>query len=48
MEGPAFVRTQPLAPLPPPLTDAGAIGWLRKNLFSGAAQHRADASSARC
>ena len=35
MEGPAFVRTAPLAPLPPPLTEAGAIGWLRKNLFSG-------------
>ena len=36
MEGPAFVRTRPLAPLPPPITEAGAIGWLRKNLFSGA------------
>ena len=35
MEGPAFVRATPLAPLPPPLTEAGAIGWLRKNLFSG-------------
>jgi general L-amino acid transport system permease protein len=35
MEGPAFVRAKPLAPLPPPLTEAGAIGWLRKNLFSG-------------
>jgi general L-amino acid transport system permease protein len=34
MEGPAFVRTKPLAPLPPPLAEAGAIGWLRKNLFS--------------
>ena len=31
MEG----RAKPLAPLPPPLTEAGAIGWLRKNLFSG-------------
>ena len=35
MEGPAFVRPKPLAPLPPPLTEAGAIGWMRKNLFSG-------------
>ena len=35
LEGPAFVRAKPLAPLPPPLTEAGAIGWLRKNLFSG-------------
>jgi len=35
MEGPAFVRTKPLAPLPPPLTEAGVVGWLRKNLFSG-------------
>ncbi len=34
MEGPAFVRGQPLAPLPPPLAEAGAIGWMRKNLFS--------------
>ncbi len=23
-----------MAPLPPPLTEAGAIGWMRKNLFS--------------
>ncbi len=36
MEGPAFVRTAPLKPLPPPLSEAGAIGWLRKNLFSSA------------
>jgi len=34
MAGPAFVRTKPVAPLPPPLTEAGAIGWMRKNLFS--------------
>jgi len=34
MSGPAFVRTAPLAPLPPPLTEAGPIGWMRKNLFS--------------
>ena len=36
MEGPAFVRTEPLAPLPPPIAAAGAIGWLRQNLFSSA------------
>jgi len=34
MAGPAFVRTKPVAPLPPPLTEAGTIGWMRKNLFS--------------
>jgi general L-amino acid transport system permease protein len=34
MAGPAFVRTKPVAALPPPLTEAGAIGWMRKNLFS--------------
>jgi len=34
MQGPAFVRRQPLAPLPPPTKDTGAIGWLRHNLFS--------------
>ena len=38
MEGPAFVRTRPLDPLPPPVADAGAIGWLRQNLFP-ASQH---------
>ena len=31
-------------PLPPPLSEAGAIGWLRQNLFSGAAQHRCSPS----
>ena len=36
MEGPAFVRLTPLAPLPPPLAASGAIGWLRRNLFSSA------------
>jgi general L-amino acid transport system permease protein len=36
MEGPAFVRGQPLAPLPPPVAVSGAIGWLRQNLFSSA------------
>jgi general L-amino acid transport system permease protein len=35
MEGPPFVRNEPLLPLPPPLAEAGAIGWARKNLFSG-------------
>jgi len=36
MEGPAFVRISPLAPLPPPIAASGVIGWLRQNLFSGA------------
>jgi general L-amino acid transport system permease protein len=36
MEGPAFVRTVPFTPLPPPMAASGAIGWLRQNLFSGA------------
>jgi general L-amino acid transport system permease protein len=35
MEGPAFVRTAPLVPLPPPIATSGAIGWMRQNLFSG-------------
>ena len=30
----AFVRTAPLAPLPPPPPMTGAIGWVRENLFS--------------
>jgi general L-amino acid transport system permease protein len=30
----AYVQTAPVAALPPPLSEAGAIGWLRKNLFS--------------
>ena len=30
----AFVREKPFAPLPPPVAEAGAIGWLRRNLFS--------------
>jgi general L-amino acid transport system permease protein len=30
----AFVRTQPIAPMPPPLRVSGPIGWLRQNLFS--------------
>jgi general L-amino acid transport system permease protein len=34
MEGPAFVRSAQLAPLPPPMAASGAIGWLRHNLFS--------------
>ena len=34
MAGQAFVRARPIVPLPPPLTEAGAIGWVRKNLFS--------------
>ncbi len=34
IQGPAFVRTAPVAPLPPPRTSSGAIGWLRENLLS--------------
>src|SRR5262245_12075416 len=30
----AFVRPQPIAPLPPPRSEAGALGWMRQNLFS--------------
>jgi general L-amino acid transport system permease protein len=33
MEGPAFVRQQQLAPLPPPVAHTGALGWARQNLF---------------
>lgn len=29
-----FVRTVPVSPLPPPVIETGAIGWLRANLFS--------------
>jgi general L-amino acid transport system permease protein len=30
-----FVRTEMLAPSPPPLREAGVVRWLRENLFSG-------------
>ena len=30
----AFVRVRPVDPLPPPIIQSGAIGWLRANLFS--------------
>ena len=30
----AFVRAQPVAPMPPPHRTSGAIGWLQQNLFS--------------
>ena len=30
----AFVRDKPFDPLPPPIIQSGAIGWLRENLFS--------------
>jgi general L-amino acid transport system permease protein len=30
-----YVRVLPTEPLPPPAADAGIIGWLRANLFSG-------------
>jgi general L-amino acid transport system permease protein len=31
----SFVRHTPVASLPPPASETGVIGWLRKNLFSG-------------
>lgn len=31
----AFVRRAPVAPLPPPASEAGLVGWLRANFFSG-------------
>jgi general L-amino acid transport system permease protein len=31
----AFVQSATQEPLPPPLSQSGAIGWLRANLFSG-------------
>jgi general L-amino acid transport system permease protein len=34
MEGPAFVRGQPLAPQPPPMKHSGAVGWVWQNLLS--------------
>src|SRR5262245_63756991 len=30
----AFVRTAPIAAMPPPRSQSGAIGWLKDNLFS--------------
>ncbi len=33
--GTSYVRAQAVAPLPPPLVESGAIGWLRTALFSG-------------
>jgi general L-amino acid transport system permease protein len=30
----AFIREKPFDPLPPPIIQSGAIGWLRENLFS--------------
>ncbi len=37
----AYVRKEPIAPLPPPRSEAGAFGWMRQNLFSVAVEHRA-------
>ncbi len=31
---PGYVRKEPIAPLPPPRSEAGALGWMRLNLFS--------------
>ncbi len=33
--GRSFVRKSFSAPLPPPVTDAGVLGWVRTNLFNG-------------
>jgi general L-amino acid transport system permease protein len=30
----AYVRTVPVAPLPPPVTERGVLGWLRANFFA--------------
>src|SRR4051794_28808087 len=30
----AFVRATAVAPMPPPRSESGAIGWLRQNLLS--------------
>jgi general L-amino acid transport system permease protein len=30
-----YVRVRPFEPMPPPIIHSGAIGWLRRNLFSG-------------
>jgi general L-amino acid transport system permease protein len=31
---PGFVRKEPIAPLPSPRSETGALGWMRQNLFS--------------
>lgn len=31
---PFYMRKEPIAPLPPPRSEAGALGWMRQNLFS--------------
>ena len=31
----SFVRSQMLPPLAPPVSERGAVKWLRENLFSG-------------
>lgn len=31
----SFVRTQMIPPAPPPVSEAGAVRWVRENLFSG-------------
>jgi len=35
MSGQAFVRTEPVPAMPPPLRDRGVVGWLREHLFTG-------------
>jgi general L-amino acid transport system permease protein len=36
-DDPTFLRLGPLPPLPPPSSGAGALSWLRANLFAGPA-----------
>jgi general L-amino acid transport system permease protein len=31
----AFVRKKEILPSPPPITEVGAVGWIKQNLFSG-------------
>ena len=31
----SFVRTEEIQPSPPPVLEAGAVKWMRENLFSG-------------
>src|SRR4051812_35841580 len=31
---PGYVRKEPIAPLPPPRSEAGLLGWMQQNLFS--------------
>lgn len=35
VRAPAFVRTEAVPPMPPPLRDRGIVGWLREHLLTG-------------